>query len=103
MPGLTSRPPEPGDEWTMICPPGCMDTAEAAADRMTENIREIVESPVAVDAFILVNDSALARYWAEAVASPVSFRAPPTGFDRYSSWGLVVNSPTALIRATGDI
>jgi hypothetical protein len=89
---------EPSDEWTMLCPPGQMDAAEAAAEHMPENIREIIESPLAMDGkFILVNDSALARTWQRIAAAPFEFRDPPRPPVPYP----VLNDPTGLIRLSG--
>ena len=84
------------DEWTMICPPGRMTEAEQMAEVMPENIREIVESPVATDQFILINDTARDRYWAGLMAAPLSFRDPPRAV-----FTPVISDPAALIRLTG--
>ena len=88
------------DEWIMICPPGRMDEAEQMAEVMAQNIREIVESPVATDRFILINDTELDRAWAELMAAPISFRTAPVPFrDRpWQMFGPVISDPAALIR-----
>jgi len=87
---------EPSDEWTMLCPPGRMDDAVASAEIMPENIREIIETPLAGDSFILVNDSELARTWQRIIAAPVEFRPPPQPV-----FPSLINDPTALIRLSG--
>jgi hypothetical protein len=88
----------PRDEWTMICPPGCMDVAEMMASAMPENIREIVESPVAGDQFILVNDSQMDRFWAGLKTAPIQFKGPPRMIDHYrlNLVNPVVSDPAAL-------
>lgn len=86
----------PRDEWTMICPPGRMDEAIATAEIRPENIREIIESPVAVDQFILINDSEQARFWEAFRNTPIFFRDPPR-----VSFGPVFSDPAALTRLSG--
>jgi hypothetical protein len=87
------------EEWTMICPPGWMDDAVLMCEYMRENVREIIESDVALDHFILINDSQTDRFWEHFKATPIRSLDP---IDRY--WLLitpVVHDPPALARITG--
>lgn len=88
------------DEYTLVCPPGEIDTGIAyASGRCPENIREVVESPL-VDDFTLINDTQLSKFFEDLRNEPIKIDRTPRLIDRYTL-GPVVNNPGSLINITG--
>lgn len=88
---------DPGDEWTMICPPGWMDEALELAATLPENVREVAESVLALGKFLLINDTQVARVLSEPIRFEFSYEPLP----RWGMQPLVTPPPLSPVLLSG--